>query len=232
MGPDATIFVFWKVNMKVTQSCPALRNPMDYTVRGILQARIREWVAFPFSRGSSQPRDQTQASLIAGRFFTSWAAREAQRACCFPIRELNPGLSHDRQGYSTTLLRGWQSCSVVSNCLWPRELYSPWNSPDQNLGVGSLSHLQGIFPTQGSNPGLLHYRRILYQLSHKESPRRLGWVAYPFSRRSSLHRNQTGVSCITGGFFTSWATSWAVGNSAAVNTEGHISIGDVFLSIE
>ena len=51
---------------------------MDYTVHGILQARILEWVAFPFSRASSQPRDQTKVSHIAGRFFTSWATREAQ----------------------------------------------------------------------------------------------------------------------------------------------------------
>ena len=51
---------------------------MDYTVHGILQARILEWVVFPFSRGTSQPRDQTQVSHIAGGFFTSWAAREAQ----------------------------------------------------------------------------------------------------------------------------------------------------------
>ena len=50
---------------------------MDYTIHGILQARILEWVAFPFSRGSSQPRGQIQVSLIAGRFFISWATREA-----------------------------------------------------------------------------------------------------------------------------------------------------------
>ena len=51
---------------------------MDYTAHGILQARTLEGVAFPFSRGSSQPRDQTQVSRIAGRFFTHWAMREAQ----------------------------------------------------------------------------------------------------------------------------------------------------------
>ena len=51
---------------------------MDYTVRGILQAKILEWVDFPFSRGSSPPRDQTQVSRIAGGFFISWATREAQ----------------------------------------------------------------------------------------------------------------------------------------------------------
>ena len=65
------------VKVKVTQSCPTLCNHMDYTVHGILQARILEWVAFPFSRGSSQPRDRTQVSCIAGRFFTSWSTREA-----------------------------------------------------------------------------------------------------------------------------------------------------------
>ena len=54
-----------------------LCDPMDYTIHGILQARILEWVAFPFSRGSSQPRDRTQVSRVAGGFFTSWATREA-----------------------------------------------------------------------------------------------------------------------------------------------------------
>ena len=52
-------------------------KPQDYTVHGILQARILEWVALPCCRRSSQPRDQTQVSRIAGRFFTSWATREA-----------------------------------------------------------------------------------------------------------------------------------------------------------
>ena len=55
------------------------------------------------------------------------------------------------------------------NSLWPCGLSSPWNSPGQNTGVGSLSLLQGIFPTQGLNPGLPHCRRILYQLSHRGS---------------------------------------------------------------
>ena len=60
-----------KMKVKVIQSCLTLCDPMGYTVHGILQARILEWVAVPFSRGSSQPRDQTQVPLIAGRFFTS-----------------------------------------------------------------------------------------------------------------------------------------------------------------
>ena len=104
MGPDAMILVFWmlsfkptfslslssrgslvsllsattfpKVKGKVAQLCPILSDPMDYTVHGILQARILEWVAFPFARGSSQPRDLIQVSLIAGGFFINWATRE------------------------------------------------------------------------------------------------------------------------------------------------------------
>ena len=56
------------------------------------------------------------------------------------------------------------SLSVVSDSLGPNGLYSPWNSPGQNMGVGSLSLLQWIFPTQGSNPGLLCCRQILYQM--------------------------------------------------------------------
>ena len=98
-----------------------------------------------------------------------------------------------------------ESRSVVSDSLQLHGLYSPWNSPGQNTRLGSLSLLQGIFPTQGLNPGLLHCRWILYQLSHKASPRILEWVASPFSSGSFQPRNRTGVSCITGGFFTNSA---------------------------
>ena len=63
--------------VKVTQSCPVLCDPMDYTAHEILQARILEWVAILFSRGSFQPRDWTQVSHTAGQFFTNWATREA-----------------------------------------------------------------------------------------------------------------------------------------------------------
>ena len=71
---------------------------------------------------------------------------------------------------SKTLSEWSESCSVVSDSLWPHRLYNPWNSPCQNTGVGSLSLLKGIFPTQGSNPALLHWRQILYQLSYPGSP--------------------------------------------------------------
>ena len=64
-----------------------------------------------------------------------------------------------------------ESRSVVFNSLQPHGLYCPWNSPGQNTEVGRLSLLQGIFPTQGLNPGLLRCRQIIYQLSHKGSPK-------------------------------------------------------------
>ena len=98
-----------------------------------------------------------------------------------------------------------ESCSVVSDSLWPHRLYSPWDSLGQNTGVGSLFLLQEIFPTQGLNLGFLHCRQILYQLSHQGSPRTLEWVAYSFSRGSSQPRSRTGVAYIAGGFFTNWA---------------------------
>ena len=120
------------LEVQVPQSCPTLGNPVDYTLHGILQARILEWGAFPFSRGSSQPRDRTQSPTL-------------------------------------------QADSL------PAEL----PGKPKNPGVGSLSLLQGNFPNQESNRGLLHCRRILYQLNHKGSPRILEWVAYPFFSRSS-----------------------------------------------
>ena len=99
-----------------------------------------------------------------------------------------------------------ESCSVASYSLRPHGLYSSWNFPGQNTGVGSCSLLQGIFPTQGSNPSLLHCGWILYQLSYQGRPRILVWVSYPFSRVSFWPRNWTGFSCIEGRFFTRWAT--------------------------
>ena len=102
-----------------------------------------------------------------------------------------------------------ESCSIVSDSLQPQGLYNLWNSLGQNTGVGSLSLLHGIFPTQGLNPGLPQCRWILYQLSHKGSPGILEWVAFPFSRGSFQPRDYTQVSHIAGGFFTSWATRGA-----------------------
>ena len=104
-----------------------------------------------------------------------------------------------------------ESCSVVSDSLRPPGLYSPWNSPGQNIGMGSLSLLQGFFPSQGSNLGLPHCRQILYQLSHKRSLGILEWVAYLVSSGSSWPRNWTRVSCIAGRFFNNWVIREVMG---------------------
>ena len=82
--------------------------------------------------------------------------------------------------------------SVVSDSVRPRRrqptrLLCPWDSPGKNTGMGCYALLQGIFPTQGSNPGLWHCRQILYCLSHQGSPKILEWVAYYFSRGSWLN---------------------------------------------
>ena len=135
----------------VTTGTVACQAPLSmgfffFFFHGILQARILEWVAISFSRGSSWPRKWTQISCSAGRFFTDWATRETPK---------------------------WQLLSHVDS-LQPQGLYSPWNSPGQNTGVGSRSLLQAIFPTQGLNLRLLHCRHIIYQLSDQGSP--IWWV--------------------------------------------------------
>ena len=80
------------------------------------------------------------------------------------------------------------------------------DSPGKNTRVDCHALLQEIFPTQGSNPGFLHCRVILYHLSHQGNPGILKWVAYPFSRVSSWPRNRIKVSWIAVGLFTSWTT--------------------------
>ena len=117
--------------------------------------------------------------------------------------------SRTRQGWTLPplifiIILKSEICSVVSDFVIPWTIQSmEFSRPE--YWSGSVSLLQGIFPTQGLNPGLPHCRQILYQLSHKGSPRILDWVAYPFSRGSFWLRNQTGVSYIAGGFFTNWA---------------------------
>ena len=121
--------------------------------------------------------------------------------------------------------------------LWPSRLLCPWKSPDKNTGVGCHALLQGIFPTQGSNLGLLHCRWILHCLSHQGNPRILEWVAYPFSRGSSRPGNWTGVSCIAGGFFTSWANTPAILSSPystwhTLSTLCHHICWDIWYGVE
>ena len=104
--------------------------------------------------------------------------------------------------YTYSEVKVSQSCLTLCD---PVDCIVHGDSPGQSTGEGSRSLLQGIFPTQGSNPGIPHCRRILYQLSHQGTPGILEWVAYPFSSGSSRPRNWTGASCIAGRFIPNWA---------------------------
>ena len=117
------------VKVKVPQSYPALCNPMGYIVHGILQARILEWVTFPFSREFSQPRDWTQVSRIAGGFFTSWATREPRNIGVgslpllqpiFLTQKWNQGLLHCRWILYQLSYQGSPIC-VRLLCISPEE---------------------------------------------------------------------------------------------------------------
>ena len=108
-------------------------------------------------------------------------------------------------GWRSVLCLAAQQCPTLCD---PMDFNPPGSSvlgdsPSKNTGVGFHALLQGIFATQGLSPGVLHFRQILYPLSHQGSPRILDWVAYPFSRGPSQPRNRTKVFCIVGGFFTS-----------------------------
>ena len=126
------------------------------------------------------------------------------------------------------------NCKVkweLLSCVWL--FVTPWTMWSTEFSrpeywSGSLSLLQGVFPTQGSNPGLQHYRWILYQLNHQGSPRILEWVAYPFSSGPPWPRNRTGVSWIPGRVFTSWATRKAPLQSVSQRNWFHLkqSVGD------
>ena len=111
-----------------------------------------------------------------------------------------------------------ESRSVGSDSLQPHGLYSPWNFPGQNTGVGSLSLLQGIFPTQESYWGLPHCRWILYQLSHKGSPRILEWVGYPLSRGifPTQESNQSLLHCRWILYHLSYKGSPAMGKAQGI----------------
>ena len=95
LGPAGLVHSWSEV--KVAQSCLTLCDPMDYTVHGVLQARILEWVAFPFSEGSSQPRDRTRVSCIAGGFFTNWVIRESRFTTGVSVYARNTAFSCDWQ---------------------------------------------------------------------------------------------------------------------------------------
>ena len=109
--------------------------------------RQEYWSGLPYPSNPGIKPESLVSPALAGRFLTTSTTWEA------PMR----------WGES-------ESHSVVSDSLRPHGLYSPWNSPGQNIGVGSLSLFQKLFPTQGLSPGPMHCEWILYQLSHRGSP--------------------------------------------------------------
>ena len=158
-------------------------SPPGSSVREIFQARILEWVAIPFSRGSFQPRDQTLVSCIGGRFFTDWSTREAQISCSIP--GLEP-------------LGVW-SLSVLSNSLW-KPTYPHCALDYDGRGYGYRSQAQKFhllllslvwlfYDPMDCSPPVSAVHEIFQS-------RILGWVAISFSRGSSRLGDWTGVSCL------------------------------------
>ena len=145
------------------------------------------WSGLPFPTTGDLPDPGIEPTspaspALGGGFFTTWATWEApvikytHKRCSLSVcHSCWYSWSVTMAQYSESQRRSYgsdfpsESRSVVSEFLWPHGLYSPWNFPGHNTGVGSLSLLQGIFPTQGPNPRLPYGRRILYQLSHRLS---------------------------------------------------------------
>ena len=124
-------------------------SPWGSSVHEIFQVRRLQQVTMPSSRASSWRRDQSCVSyvcLLGGGFLITsaifWYLCESRSA------EITQRQREQSKQWES------ESCPVVSNSLWPHGIYSPWNSPRKNTGVSSISLLQGIFPTQGSNPGI------------------------------------------------------------------------------
>ena len=172
-------------------------NPLQYSCLGNPMDRGACWATF---HGDTKVQDMTQQRKNNSKPAQVW---RKETKLIFLLISMPVSSVGQILCLNILIICVRESCSVMSDSLRPHGLYTPCTSPGQNTGVGSLSLLQGIFPTEGSNPGLLHCRWILYQLICKGSPRVLECVAYPFSSGSCQPRNQTGVSCIAGAFFTS-----------------------------
>ena len=146
--------------MAIHSSIFAWRIPMD---RGAQQATVH-----------GLTKSWTQLSRAQCEFY-DFGIKYTYEFGSLNWRQCESTLEEDQNSYNIILyilmmINDDESRSVVSDSLQPHGLQSPWNSPGQNTGVGSLSLLQGIFPTQGLNPDLPNCRWILYQLSYQGSP--------------------------------------------------------------
>ena len=132
-------------------------------VYGVTQSRTRmKW----FSPPTPTPCNLTYEISLISLLSLFYKERKTHLLRCSKDLLENPKVQHQQDFCLEFYFRGSESFSAVSDSLRPHGLYSPWNSPGQNTGMGSCSP----FPIQGSNPGLLRCRRILYQLSHQERP--------------------------------------------------------------
>ena len=182
--------------------------------RGLYMWMSRElvwWLSVlvtPLQKGTVEPRGPCSLFFLLSLCLSCFPCHRITRGCkvdCFDMA-LVYQFPHESHAAIASFLVLWtaqqpvwfevaslsewvnESHLVVSSSLQPHGPYSPSTSAGQNTEVGSLSLLQGIFPTQGLNPGLLHCRQILYQLSHQGSKKILEWVAIPSSRGSSQPR--------------------------------------------
>ena len=167
-----------------------------FSIRGIFKARVPEWVAISFYK--KDPCKTFKHFLLHLEIFFGVLYLISLKIPHLIVTRIL--LWHGQKIESEVKIT--QSCPTLCNpmnCSLPGSFVHR-KSSGKNYCCHAL--LQGIFPTQGSNPGLPHCRQILYHLSHQGSPRTLRWVAYPFSR-GSQPRNQTRASCFAGGFSTS-----------------------------
>ena len=185
MNKEAVVHIYngilWTV--LVAQSCPTLCNPTNcsppsFSVHGILQTRILEWISIPFSRRTSQPRDQTLVSCLAGRFFTVWATGKS------PTMEFYSAIK--RNAFESVLMSWMNLEPIIQSEVSQKEKYKYCMKVKATQSCLTLC-----------DPMIVH--GIL-------QAKILEWVALPFSRGSSQPRDRTQVSHIAGRFFTSWAT--------------------------
>ena len=183
-------------------------SPLGSSVHGLLQGRTLECVAIPFSRGSSWPRDQTQVSCIGRQILYRlshqggirvWFRKELSVRRWHFDEEENSYLVSKYLSMKYFLVTKGKIVTIHLRTCWKCKLLSwVWLFATPH-GIFQARILEWVaFPfSRGSsqprsNPGLLHCRQILYQLSHKGSPKILDWLTYPFSRGSSPPRNWTG----------------------------------------
>ena len=175
--------------MKVAQSRPTLWDPTDYRVHGILHARILEWVANPFSRGSSQPRNWTQVSCIAGGFFTSWATSSVQFSRSVVSDSLWPHESqHARPPYLSPTPRVYSTHAPLSRWCHPAisSSVAPFSSCPQSLPASGSFPTSQLFAWGGRSVGVSASASVCPMNTQDWSP--LGWTGWISLQSKGLSR--------------------------------------------